>query len=652
MRGTDCIGWIPDDLFLNSSAVLADSQNSVLEARVRILFNGSVTFTFRMQAEPLFDGLQFRVDGDSKMTYYANSPQFITRTFDLEPGIHVLKWIFFKDYSYSTGTDMAYIRSIRIIGTRLADSACDPCPLGYFSQAGAFECDPCPLNHFSDNPKTSECQKCPDNEYSYGLWGPCQPKELCTERDFSETYSKCQDNLRTKTYVPNQPQICDDSQFAFPDDHETQVECERCNPGQFRPPEGESLCTPCPTGMFSETGAETECEPCGPGTMAEKRVFYTRFNDYAEMPEVTTSCTGDCATAGFRLLGNSMDSGVGHGSLVDVYLDIKFTLERDGYISFYMIPSCDQPCRFQLLDVNNSRVNGTFDIVRQNQSNVRYFLRANLVEGYHHVQVIFSRYLAQVGPTSRTNRLIIPSFNISGVDSGGASECKPCDPGSFSEGSASVCELCPSGMYNDDEGTRECFKCPDRTFAQEKGSVECIECGLGTESLEDGSDCNFEECAYSPAENVEYNLSELKSTSKMYGPVWDVLGHGFYLNPCRRDHENQPCFDSSGAPIYSHGCQVTPEGFPDYDLGKIMGYLPRGDDLRSGIIMTFKGGSLGCAERDIYGNITVPPFPRETNITFICDPGAGLFSSLCFSFSLFLVFSFSQIRLKNIHLFF
>lgn len=63
------------------------------------------------------------------------------------------------------------------------------------------------------------------------------------------------------------------------------------------------------------------------------------------------------------------------------------------------------------------------------------------------------------------------------------------------------------------------------------------------------------------------------------------------------------------------------------DLGNIMGYLPfedralatdHKDPIRSGLIMSFTGGSLGCPKNG------TSPFPRSANVTFICDPSAGI----------------------------
>jgi len=247
-----------------------------------------------------------------------------------------------------------------------------------------------------------------------------------------------------------------------------------------------------------------------------------------------------------------------------------------------------------------------------------------LLRGEHQIQVVFSKYVEMVD-THRDNRMIIHGFKITGVASGGASECSPCPAGYFSIQSSAVCSACPIGTYSN-EGSSSCSLCPDGTFSTQQATSMCTPCGPGTISTPNRLGCDNLGCTFSPRSDVVFNLSSLQTVDDMYGPIWDIKNHAFYLNPCRTEHSNRTCYDRAGNPLSTHACQEVPMGY-SMDLGNIMGYMPfdditlatdPSDPIRSGLVMEFKNGSLGCPTNG------TNPYPRSSRVTFICDPSAGI----------------------------
>lgn len=600
---------------------MPNSRNAVLRVKVNLVRDGTVSFTFKVDGEPTYDGFNFYVDTQSLMTFYSNSGDFVYRTFPLKAGVHVLRWVYFKDASGSEGTDQAQIKNIEITGTKYADSACTSCNPGTYSDIGADRCHECPPNTYTDEYGAASCKACSPSTYAYLGSHSCEDRRPCTADDYSSFFTPCVNGVRSRLFMFNQPVICNTQNFRLPA-NVSNLPCASCNPGQYRP-QGSSTCVTCPPGQYSGTGAAS-CTPCPAGSFAKKRLFYTQFDTYADLPGVTSWCQGECATNGWRLLSNDIDSGVGHGSVVNVVLQIVVELEDNGSALFNYSVVCKDMCRFSFIDVNvtgGSTVFYAFD----GADSGPYPFRMNLAPGRHTIQVVFSKYVDEV-LTHRDNRLILHDFQISGVSTGGASSCAPCPAGYYSTLSSSVCLPCPVGTYSAD-GDAICKACPEGTFSNSTGTSQCTPCGPNTKSKPDRTDCDYMNCQYSPRPGLTFDLMPLQATGgDMYGPIWDIKNHAFFLNPCQREHENRSCYDEHGNAILSHACQALPMGY-SMDLGSIMGFLPftnkqfaedPNDTTPSGVIMTFTNGSPGCPQN------SNPAFPRSTNITFICDPNAGL----------------------------
>jgi len=622
-RIANCTAWETEGTYLQVSEALEDKQNAVLALKTFLVQDGLVRFVFKVDAEPRYDGLRFAIDGETVMTYFSNAGVFVEKNYSLTAGFHLLKWYFFKDSSDSEGSDQAFIRSIEVLGVKWADSSCRPCTLGTFSGVGESRCSPCSQDTFAGSYGLPQCVDCPASQFSYEGASECYDRPECQSVDYTLSYSACQeDQTRNEVYSYLHPIICNSSNFTLPEGTKN-VPCADCNPGQYR--QGSS-CLTCPSGTVSDQG-KTQCTPCKAGTFARKSIFYTQFDSLEDLvtenSNVTTFCQGDCATSkGFRLLSEDMDSGVGHGPLVDVFLQIDTVLEDAGEALFNVSVICYGECRVRLVSVDQNSLSEPY----RNKESKYELLKLPLAPGAQQIQIIFSKLVSNLD-ANRTSRLIVHDFLVTGVASGGAKECTTCPDGYYSEESSFNCIPCPPGYYSVG-GDPTCTLCPERTFSKTNGTKQCTPCGEGTEALDDRTDCDYHGCVYSPRQDLVYDLSPLiENRTDLYGPIWDVTNHSFFLNPCRRDHPNRSCIGQDGNPMLTHACQFMPGTGYSYDLGNVMGFMPfenqsaaadPNDPARSGLVMKFTEGSAGCRDKGISA------FPRTTNIYFICDPSAGI----------------------------
>jgi len=220
---------------------------------------------------------------------------------------------------------------------------------------------------------------------------------------------------------------------------------------------------------------------------------------------------------------------------------------------------------------------------------------------------------------SRTARAIINSITISGTNTGGASKCVGCLAGSYVPPLGVQCLQCGVGSSSANNSA-SCTQCPANTFNDRVGGP-CIDCGAGTTSVIGSSDC-YTDCTYTArvsTGNYTYDLLPLRHIDEMYGPIFDSRNMEYYINVCSRQHHNHTCFDGAGNAIESYACQITTLGY-GVDLGRVIGFYPHPVDPANGLVISYTHGSRAC------GNTAqgIPPVERASNITFNCDPSAGV----------------------------
>jgi Tyrosine-protein kinase ephrin type A/B receptor-like/Cation-independent mannose-6-phosphate receptor repeat len=615
--------WQLEDTRIVSGA-LNHSMSSVLELRPFLVRAGSVRFDFRVDSEPYFDGLHFYVDEVRVLSAEQNVEEWRQFEAPLSAGVHVLRWVYFKDWSHSVGDDAAMLDLVEVVGTTWADEQCTACPPGTFSGAKARQCTECPAHTYSGH-ATSRCTECAADEYSYpGALG-CTMRAPCTEDDYEPLFGACHANAapgaepsRQLRYAWLEPKICDSSALALPASQE--VDCAPCNAGHFR--SGVS-CAPCPSGRHSASSAST-CVPCPAGTAAVRTLYYTEFDEW--LPGLSAHCTSvECATStGWRLLSNSLDSGVGHGVPSDSVLRLHVELDRPGSVKFQHQLDCDTLCQFQFRVANEY----THTFYGGSWSVEPVYFSVELDAGEHDLEWIFTKY--DPSNAARNDRARIFSILVVGTVTGGAIECTPCAGGTFARAESDRCPPCPPGKLSG-AGASECDECPGDTFQPDEGATSCLPCGHDTTHTFDHRACSTNHCHYAPLTSsslpqpppadapasLVYDLQRLQRDVNMYGPVYDRNDHTYYLNVCTNQHSNHSCHDRAGAPILSYACQITNQQVGK-NLGSVMGYYPLMNDLSSGLVVSYTLGDEACASA--YG----APVARETNVTFHCDPLAGV----------------------------
>lgn len=609
---SNCSGWEIEDGLIHSGDT-ADGQSSVLELGVRLVTPGHVRFLYRVEAEEYFDGLTFYVDGDVAMQRVSNKREFVSFSVNItNPGIHYFEWVFSKDVSVSIGDDQAQIRMIEIEGTSFADDECTLCPAGTYSGPNANDCTLCPANSFSNTEGSSSCTQCEPTRYAPPGSVSCSPRPPCTEADFERYYSPCRSGrVRDMFFRWREPKICSElvpGSIHLPPP-EYNVGCAECNPGTFRPAEDSTNCVPCPVNTISGFNA-IECRPCETGSVGIRKLVLRTWKEWP--PFVTNNCTMQCGSPGWRLQDTHIDSGIGHGTPVEVTLSINVTLEQPGTVSFEFTFECNRTCYFTFWD---SRGPGRFYMSPYSNRTVRESIP--LTTGQHTLFWVYEQY-----EPSTADKVLIRYIEVTGVSAafGGAEECTPCPAGYYAPHNLSSCLPCGYGRVS--EGfTDRCDVCPSDTFSEVINGSKCFACGHATSAPPGSKEC-FTNCTYSPDNGVTvYDFSPLKSTKEMYGPVYDPRGHQYFLNICSKEHTNHSCFDRDGRPIPSYACQITNNGY-GVDLGHVISFW--GGEVKEGkeepVVIEFTHGTPGCANPE--RNQTA--VSRGTNVTFICDGSAGI----------------------------
>jgi hypothetical protein len=225
-------------------------------------------------------------------------------------------------------------------------------------------------------------------------------------------------------------------------------------------------------------------------------------------------------------------------------------------------------------------------------------------------------------PAGVEDRAIIEEILVTGVAEGGAVQCTPCAAGFYSDSVSSICRPCQPGFYSDEAGLPSCTPCSDGYFASAAGSTACLECGHGTTSSSAADSCNISpsHCRYSVKEGIAYDLGGLaRIGGPMWGPVNDPNNSmSYFINMCTKDTSNTTCMGRDGAGMQVFACQeatISDEFHENYlavSLGEVMAFYPLEQAPRSGLVVSFQGGTR-CSNGE----------SRSLNVTMLCDRSAG-----------------------------
>jgi len=600
--GRHCNGWTMNGTFVESGD---HSDHDAIDADLildfELVVSGSLSFTFKVDSERGWDGLEFYVDDVQLMELTSFEPLWKTLTFDLPQGLHKAIWRYHKDASMARYMDRAQIQRIVIEGTSYADAACTKCAPGTSSAAHSGACTPCRTDTYAPGYGTPSCLTCEAGKFARSGASICSDRPPCTEADFQWLFTDCTDSgVRTKYPEWYAPKICDENIGIHLPPSQPDQPCAPCNPGEEKNPRG--LCQHCKDGFWSP-GNDAPCEYCPAGSAVAKSLSMKYFG---RLPlGATTSCHGDMCGTGWRAMNTHLDSGSGHMGSVIVALTMPVTLEVRGRLTFRVRMNAGYDSTFLAFYLDE-------DTMAYWGRHTSYFItfHADVPEGYHTLKWEFMKEMYQDGEEREFAELT--DITLTGTSLGGALSCDMCLPGTAAKAGAAECTGCTPGHWSAQNASR-CEPCKAGTYAVDPLATECLTCPPGTTSLEGATECTAPDCTFRYDEKTTYNLAPLSRSDHMYGPIFDKdKGHAFYLNMCSKEHTNHTCYDKEGHAIPSYACQVLPAGY-SVDAGDMIAFTPAEPDPQRGLVVTFLHGDV-CAS--VGRN-------RMTIVNMTCDPNAG-----------------------------
>jgi hypothetical protein len=592
---------------------------------------------------------------------------------DLSPGLHKVEWRYIKNDAISKGKDRAQISNIKVYGTKFHDNHCTACGPGtYAENEGSQQCDLCPMFTYADTNSTAKCKSCPEEKYSLEGASSCILRPNCTKDDFTSSFTKCKNNVRTLHYELKVPVICNlatTDPSTVPQD-KTNLTCPVCPKGYYRDTRTYECIRCTGTAEYYDRVKKT-CSTCPSGTAALKFSHYGSdyFAERTKLPSTwTAKCHGPCSqdSRGWSVAhdpatGESfLQSGGSEGQGDMTTLEFKTQLYTHGRISFKYniiqnITYLNQDEGATLSFYINSNLMVFLDRDSGNKNGAGNYTSPYLAPGNYTLFFGFEKY-----DSNDENALIqLKDIVIEGDQDGAADQCLdcppgfkcedhtdrfiPCSPGQYSNGKSEKCSLCPSGTYNDE-------------YAH--GGV-CSKCAAGTRSDEPGSTHCINECQYNvPGTHIYYDLRDLEAAStlefKSFGPITfgNYSDMKLYFSLCNRFNNSATSFCNT----QRIGMGLTVNEFNSYqsenlvaysclqhddlsfDMGSTIAYTnlltpgtsdidpeKRGDGFR--IEMTSKEMCVAPNEDDDEADIRHQVLSADrafkTVINFICNPKVG-----------------------------
>ncbi|KAG5451903.1 upf0577 protein KIAA1324-like [Clonorchis sinensis] len=538
--GCNLTQWIPmgDHLFGKAtpgcSAVLSLQLNNLQDGEVSFLYNIAdaatmVFFTIHNEHCTRLPESTFILQRTGQnVLYNVSSP--------LRKGRYVLQWELFVDqntFGYLFGHRVASIRifEIRIRGTPPI-LHCNACPAGTYANAGGMsQCESCPANTFS-SAGAQTCTACAVDEYSSPGSDKCNRRLPCTEKDFMEVWTPCDQQGKTwKTYKWIEPVICNIQTGVQLPQSGNPVDCTCPIGTRFY---NATACESCPA---DQSVTDSTCLRCESDKVPVFGLHYDRWSRFP--PHLTTWCLSmfkngcsewtlnmdhisagiglHLSTASFLHLSipfgfvrsDDLDTGnagevVRNPPLPNTYLRVEFEL---------VCTSCELILRQQRGNVNTPLIQWLGKAERQN-----YTLT---IEDSAAVNFTWEfRKKAPNPEVSQSDLLLehvkIYQLEVTNAKLLGTIGCRKCLKG-IQDGK---CISCPPGLFYASTlngSTRQevvnCTQCPENTILQTDAhatrtvSEACIPCEPGTKAV------NRSVCVVDTMPVVDngmlYNLTEL-----------------------------------------------------------------------------------------------------------------------------------------------
>jgi len=618
--GVKCSKWELHGHYIDSGDQHEqDGIVSTLEFTADIIRDdGKVVFFYKVDAERIFDGLSFYVNGHLVLPKVSQTYGYKEAEFKLNQGVNKLAWVYSKDGENTRGRDRAYIKAVKVYGTKLTSSDCLNCPKGSFSLNKAENCTECEPNFYNDIVGSTSCKACPEGTYSLHHGSTtCIPRPACTTKDFYHHFTDCSEqSKRNKLFEWNEPKICAGG-VSIPA-NQNDLPCAPCPEGSYRTATSKGKCITCTEEGSYYNEQKSACDTCPKGTMPIRVKRFESFSSKSLPEGWTSKCIGLCPKdthKGFQVTThgdtNHLVSGVGEITELEFQVELD---TRGRVLIDYKIENDDHENKHSavLLFLVNSQVKGQ---LYKNDEQDKYVLYTSeyFKPGVYPIKLTFEKYQSR----DKKARVLIKSITVEGEKTGGASRCNPCPAGFECSKVAYKAEECPPGSYSK-EGEENCSLCPLNTFTHDKGRSECEKCGTGTTTSKLGSVLCDNSCVFefdplvgSNGEKITYDLRGLKD--KYIGPIRVYnTSHYIYFNICGKI-QGDVCKARGEGYLQTYSCLSNKFGYT-VDIGSIVSFKPISDDTKDkGFIVDLREGSL-CKENK----------PRlKTEILFKCNPEAG-----------------------------
>jgi hypothetical protein len=113
----DNVRWHLEDPGPNDFAAtdedLSDNEESVIQTNFQVDEPSIITFKMKVSSERNYDFLTFDLDGDEKVRLSGESG-WVTKTYSVTAGSHLLRWQYRKDRSVSSGADKGYVDELTV----------------------------------------------------------------------------------------------------------------------------------------------------------------------------------------------------------------------------------------------------------------------------------------------------------------------------------------------------------------------------------------------------------------------------------------------------------------------------------------------------------------------------------------------------------
>lgn len=641
---SDCQQWVVSknfDFISSGDNANKHNINSVLSMTTQIVReSGSVEFLYKVDSDRSGDGLEFRVNNKILLYKTPVTDGFVWAKFKLDRGAHLLQWMYKKNSRISKGKDRAYIKEIKIYGSKRVVDSCEKCPVGtYADSEGQSECKPCAKNEISKVSGATACTQCKDDEYA--LEGKeCKTRPNCEKKDFISYYTQCNNGTRTIKWR----KISDICKGDFPADGQKQVlnvPCLPCPYGMYRDPS--SKCVKCAgTKYFSMNDRGGQCMSCPSREYALKKLSYDRnyFTEYSQIPEAwKVGCYGTCPSdAKFWQVATDPEQNDAYIiSNTDVYgdtltLGIDINLNTRGKIELdYEIvnPSSDPKTTVLTL-----LIDGVTVLETNAEAKPTKFVSDYLKSGTYSLFLIFEKYDCE----DQTAHVKIKSLLIEGEATGAAQSCEECQPGYGCLQQSDKMIPCPPG-YTSKLKSETCEPCPSNTYSDKPGQPKCKPCGYGTTSDYGSTECTTNCVFVMPgAEDIAYNLTDLhqqvSQDTGAIGPFTPLSSDSklsYYFSVCSKFDTSKTSFchypdiesqltenrlANTSATFKAFSCAQSEEYTLSQNAGDKLSFVPLGVENRhKGITVEYQSPYICDEEKQT--NL-------KTRLYLKCDPEQGL----------------------------